>query len=87
VVLWGLPADGLDSYVIQFMMMPILIRDYWISIFLGNSLYLIAFSFYCIITFLGYNGTCDVPEELFPVADDEQYFLSFTTQKFSYFLW
>jgi len=42
-------------YVIQFMMMPILVRDYWISIFLGNSLYLIAFSFYCIITFLGYN--------------------------------
>jgi len=27
-----------------------------ISIFLGNSLYLIAFSFYSVITFLGYNG-------------------------------
>ncbi|PWW72132.1 membrane protein [Tuber magnatum] len=43
-------------YVIQFLMMPILTRDYWISIFLGNSLYLIAFSFYCVITFLGYNA-------------------------------
>ena len=27
-----------------------------ISLFLGNSLYLIAFSYYTIITFLGYNG-------------------------------
>ncbi|KAF8250204.1 UNC-50 [Wilcoxina mikolae CBS 423.85] len=43
-------------YIIQFLMMPLLTRDYWISIFLGNSLYLIAFSFYCIITFLGYNA-------------------------------
>ncbi|KAI5806282.1 UNC-50 [Geopyxis carbonaria] len=43
-------------YVIQFLMMPLLSRDYWISIFLGNSLYLIAFSFYSIITFLGYNA-------------------------------
>ncbi|KAG0642857.1 UNC-50 family-domain-containing protein [Tuber brumale] len=43
-------------YVIQFLMMPILTKDYWISIFLGNSLYLIAFSFYCVITFLGYNA-------------------------------
>lgn len=43
-------------YVIQFLMMPLLTRDYWISIFLGNSLYLIAFSFYSVITFLGYNA-------------------------------
>jgi len=34
-----------------------------ISIFLGNSLYLIAFSFYCIITFLGYNGMYHCPEK------------------------
>lgn len=43
-------------YVIQFLMMPLLTRDYWISIFLGNSLYLIAFAFYCTITFLGYSA-------------------------------
>ncbi|KAL0638085.1 hypothetical protein Q9L58_002864 [Maublancomyces gigas] len=43
-------------YVVQFLMMPILTRDYWISTFLGNSLYLIAFSYYCVITFMGYNA-------------------------------
>ncbi|KAI5855256.1 UNC-50 family-domain-containing protein, partial [Tricharina praecox] len=43
-------------YVVQFLMMPLLKNDYWISIFLGNSLYLIAFSFYSVITFLGYNA-------------------------------
>ncbi|CUS09665.1 unnamed protein product [Tuber aestivum] len=43
-------------YVIQFLTMPVLTGDYWISIFLGNSLYLVAFSFYCVITFLGYNA-------------------------------
>lgn len=43
-------------YVIQFLMMPLLKNDYWISIFFGNSLYLIAFSFYSVITFLGYNA-------------------------------
>ncbi|RPB15262.1 UNC-50 [Morchella conica CCBAS932] len=43
-------------YVIQFLMMPILTRDYWISTFLGNSLYLIAVSYYCVITFMGYNA-------------------------------
>jgi len=42
-------------YVIQFIMMPLVSRDYWISTFLGNSLYLIAFGYYTIITFLGYN--------------------------------
>ncbi|KAL7268594.1 hypothetical protein RUND412_008778 [Rhizina undulata] len=43
-------------YVVQFLMMPVINKDYWISTFLGNSLYLIAFSFYCVITFLGYNA-------------------------------
>ncbi|KAI9759837.1 MAG: hypothetical protein M4579_002044 [Chaenotheca gracillima] len=37
-------------------MMPLVLRDMWISIFLGNLLYLIAFSYYSVITFLGYNA-------------------------------
>ncbi|KAI9829600.1 MAG: hypothetical protein M1819_006105 [Sarea resinae] len=36
--------------------MPLIARDYWISLFLGNTLYLIAFSYYAVITFLGYNA-------------------------------
>ncbi|KAI9847282.1 MAG: hypothetical protein M1837_002868 [Sclerophora amabilis] len=44
-------------YVVQFIMIPLVIRDYWISLFLGNALYLVALSYYTIITFLGYNGT------------------------------
>ncbi|KAI9771448.1 MAG: hypothetical protein M1840_002068 [Geoglossum simile] len=36
--------------------MPVVSRDYWISLFLGNTLYLIAFTYYIVITFLGYNA-------------------------------
>jgi len=36
--------------------MPVISRDHWISEFFGNSLYLIAFGYYFVITFLGYNG-------------------------------
>jgi len=43
-------------YVIQYIMWPLLNKDYWISTLLGNSLYLIAFSFYSVISFLGYNA-------------------------------
>ncbi|KAI9680861.1 MAG: hypothetical protein M1817_004301 [Caeruleum heppii] len=43
-------------YVVQFIMMPLVSRDHWISLFLGNALYLIALSYYTIITFLGYNA-------------------------------
>ncbi|KAI5789943.1 UNC-50 [Pyronema domesticum] len=43
-------------YVIQYFMMPLLSQNYWISKFVGNSLYLIAFTFYSVITFLGYNA-------------------------------
>lgn len=37
--------------------MPVIARDYWLSLFVGNSLYLVAFAYYFVITFLGYNGT------------------------------
>ncbi|KAI9814946.1 MAG: hypothetical protein M1832_005585 [Thelocarpon impressellum] len=43
-------------YVLQFVLMPLVSRDYWISLLLGNALYLAALSYYTIITFLGYNA-------------------------------
>ncbi|KAF4556210.1 UNC-50-like protein [Elsinoe fawcettii] len=43
-------------YVIQFLLMPVISRDYWISEFFGNSLYFLAFGYYFVITFLGYNA-------------------------------
>ncbi|KAF3926307.1 hypothetical protein AA313_de0200466 [Arthrobotrys entomopaga] len=43
-------------YIVQFFLMPLLSRNWWISLFIGNTLYLVAFSFYCVITFLGYNA-------------------------------
>ncbi|KAF3229418.1 hypothetical protein TWF106_004335 [Orbilia oligospora] len=36
--------------------MPLLSKNWWISLFIGNTLYLVAFSFYCVVTFLGYNA-------------------------------
>ena len=45
-------------YVVQFLLMPVVARDYWLSLFLGNSLYLVAFGYYFVVTFLGYNGKC-----------------------------
>lgn len=50
-------------YVIQFLLMPLIARDFWVSSFVGNSLYLLAFGYYAVITFLGYNGksqTCPI---------------------------
>jgi len=44
-------------YVVQFLLMPVISRDYWVSEFFGNSLYLIAFGYYFVISFLGYNST------------------------------
>ncbi|KAJ9647233.1 translation initiation factor IF-2 [Coniosporium tulheliwenetii] len=43
-------------YVIQFLLMPVISKDYWVSLFFGNSLYLLAFGYYTVITFLGYNA-------------------------------
>lgn len=36
--------------------MPLIARDFWVSSLVGNSLYLLAFGYYTVITFLGYNG-------------------------------
>ncbi|KAM0716885.1 hypothetical protein Q7P37_006737 [Cladosporium fusiforme] len=43
-------------YVLQFLFMPLIARDYWVSNFFGNSMYLLALSYYFVITFLGYNA-------------------------------
>ncbi|KAK4960354.1 hypothetical protein LTR10_003249 [Elasticomyces elasticus] len=44
-------------YLVQFLLLPLIARDYWVSNFFGNLLYLLALSYYFVITFLGYNGT------------------------------
>jgi hypothetical protein len=43
-------------YVVQFVLLPILSRSNWISLLLGNLLYLGALSHYFIITFMGYSS-------------------------------
>jgi len=43
-------------YVIQFLLMPLIASNFWVSLLFGNSLYLLAFGYYIVITFLGYNA-------------------------------
>ncbi|KAK3068324.1 hypothetical protein LTR53_014209 [Teratosphaeriaceae sp. CCFEE 6253] len=43
-------------YVLQFLLLPLIARDYWVSVFAGNTMYLLALSYYFVITFLGYNA-------------------------------
>ncbi|KAL8657197.1 MAG: hypothetical protein Q9226_002156 [Calogaya cf. arnoldii] len=43
-------------YVGQFVLWYLIRGDHWISLFLGNTLYLVAFSYYVVIFFLGYNA-------------------------------
>ncbi|KAG0232580.1 Protein unc-50 [Actinomortierella wolfii] len=43
-------------YVLQLVFMKLLLKNSWITIFLGNSLYMTAIVYYCYITFLGYNA-------------------------------
>lgn len=43
-------------YVLQFFFMPLLQRSNWISILVGNTMYLCATVWYIYGTFLGYNG-------------------------------
>lgn len=37
--------------------MPLIARDYWVSNLFGNTMYLLALSYYFVITFYGYQGT------------------------------
>ncbi|KAF2629958.1 UNC-50 [Macroventuria anomochaeta] len=43
-------------YVVQFLCMPLVGTNHWVSLLLGNTLYVIALTYYFIITFLGYNA-------------------------------
>ncbi|KAK4556348.1 hypothetical protein LTR86_006492 [Recurvomyces mirabilis] len=43
-------------YVLQFLLLPLIVQDYWVSNLFGNTMYLLALSYYFVITFLGYNG-------------------------------
>lgn len=43
-------------YVVQFILGPLITSDYWISLFVGNTLYLAALGYYTVICFLGYNA-------------------------------
>lgn len=47
--------------MLQFLFMPLIARDYWVSNFFGNTMYLLAFGYYFVITFLGYNGMYQKP--------------------------
>ncbi|PRT52674.1 Protein GMH1 [Wickerhamiella sorbophila] len=42
-------------YVVQFVLLPIIDRDNWTCMFLGNTLYLVALSQYFVVTFVGYS--------------------------------
>ncbi|KAI7232876.1 UNC-50 family protein [Hortaea werneckii] len=43
-------------YVLQFLLMPLIAQDYWVSNFFGNSMFLLALSYYFIVIFLGFNA-------------------------------
>ncbi|QIX00186.1 hypothetical protein AMS68_005703 [Peltaster fructicola] len=43
-------------YVVQFLFMPLIVWQPWISRLFGNMLYLLGMSYYFVITFLGYNA-------------------------------
>ncbi|KIW00855.1 uncharacterized protein PV09_07613 [Verruconis gallopava] len=43
-------------YVAQFVLMPVIAKEYWVSLFVGNTLYVLALVYYTVVTFLGYNA-------------------------------
>ncbi|KAH8928434.1 UNC-50 [Atractiella rhizophila] len=55
-------------YYIQLILAPVLRRDNWVCLLLGNSLYLVAVSQYIYVTYLGYNAL--------PFIRHSQYFLA-----------
>ncbi|KAH3681186.1 hypothetical protein WICPIJ_007881 [Wickerhamomyces pijperi] len=44
-----------NLYVVQFILLPVLQLDNWLSLILGNSLYFGSWVYYTVITFYGYN--------------------------------
>ena len=53
---WRLLAVPVIYVVLQFLLLPLIAPDYWVSNFFGNTMYLLALCYYLVITFLGYNG-------------------------------
>ncbi|KAK0893995.1 hypothetical protein LTR57_023719 [Friedmanniomyces endolithicus] len=63
--LFGPPGDAVGDageevlefgYCFDFLLLPLIARDYWVSNLFGNTMYLLALSYYFVITFLGYNA-------------------------------
>ncbi|KAK9471266.1 UNC-50 [Dipodascopsis tothii] len=52
----GFLVIWLFLYVIQYVLLPIITLENWFAMFLGNTLYLAAFSYYFVITYLGYSA-------------------------------
>ncbi|KAA1066499.1 hypothetical protein PGT21_031756 [Puccinia graminis f. sp. tritici] len=46
----------LNLYVLQLILAPLVLRHNWVSLWIGNSLYLIAVTQYSYVTYLGYNS-------------------------------
>ncbi|KAI9474142.1 MAG: UNC-50 [Benjaminiella poitrasii] len=59
-------------YVIQLFFLPLILKENWISLFIGNFMYCVAFMWYAVGTYIGFNGkgTFLVHTELFlyPIA-------------------
>lgn len=52
------PPLILLHFIQLFFYHPLISRDWFISTFIGNTIWLLALGYYIYITFLGYNGTC-----------------------------
>jgi hypothetical protein len=63
-------------YVLQFLLLPLIAQDYWVSNFFGNTMYLLALSYYFVITFLGYNGIQVLLKQVEPELTYFQHYLS-----------
>ncbi|CAD6588477.1 MAG: hypothetical protein CYPHOPRED_004416 [Cyphobasidiales sp. Tagirdzhanova-0007] len=46
----------LNLYLAQLVLSPVITRANWVCLFFGNTLYLVAFSQYLYVTYLGYNA-------------------------------
>ncbi|KAH9453041.1 hypothetical protein MJO28_008032 [Puccinia striiformis f. sp. tritici] len=46
----------INLYILQLVLAPLILRHNWVSLWIGNSLYLIAVTQYSYVTYLGYNS-------------------------------
>lgn len=54
---------------VQFFLSPLLLKDNFMALLIGNTLYAFALCYYHYITFLGYTGKCDGEPSSPPAAD------------------